>query len=134
VKDVLSVLFKTDSHYRVNRKDVRVRIGKLLAEKKVRGKIEVSVTIVGERLIHTLNKEYRSVDAPTDVLSFSLSEARSNTPFIPPPDEVLRLGDIVVCYPEAVTQAAEENVMVDEKIGQLVEHGLLHLLGIHHEE
>ena len=50
------------------------------------------------------------------------------------PDGILRLGDIVVSYPVARRQAGEHNLLVDNEIKILVKHGMLHLLGIHHEE
>ena len=56
------------------------------------------------------------------------------TPFVPPPDGMIRLGDIVVSYPQAVIEAGEDNVLVLDKIIELVLHGLEHLLGNHHEE
>jgi probable rRNA maturation factor len=55
-------------------------------------------------------------------------------PFVDVPDGVLRLGDLVVSFPEAVREATEENKLVDDKIVELVLHGLDHLLGIHHPE
>ena len=49
------------------------------------------------------------------------------------PEGVLILGDMVICYPVAVSEAAEKNIMVDEEIDFLAAHACLHLLGIHHE-
>jgi len=89
--------------------------------------VEVSVAVVGGRKIRSLNKTYRQLDESTDVLSFPQEGSRD-------PDGILRLGDILVCYPQAIEQAVEEDKMVDEKINELVEHGLRHLLGIHHPE
>ena len=80
---------------------------------------------------------YRHVDSTTDVLSFPLNDPSDSTkyvPFVEPPDGVLQLGDIIVSYPQAVVEAAEENKLVDDQIVFLVLHGLNHLLGIHHPE
>ena len=83
-----------------------------------------------------LNRQYRHVDATTDVLSFPLNDPQedSETPFVDPPDGVLRLGDIIISFPQAVEEAAEGNMMVDDQIVILALHGLNHLLGIHHQE
>lgn len=82
-----------------------------------------------------LNRTYRNLDATTDVLSFPLHDpSQSANPFVDVPDGTMRLGDIIVSYPEAVEEATEENKMVDEKICELVLHGLEHLLGNHHPE
>jgi probable rRNA maturation factor len=130
---MISILIKTDSHYTVDRKRLRKVIESVLTEKSVKGKIEVSISVVGDRLMKTLNKQYRQVDETTDVLSFPLNEQQGKKPFIDPPDNILRLGDIVISYPQAVDGASEENKMVDDKIDELAAHGMLHLLGIHHE-
>ncbi len=130
---MISISIQTESHYPVNRKKISDAVRGALAD-KVKRKTEVGITIVGDRRMRQLNKRFRSIDATTDVLSFSLTEhVDANTPFIDPPDGVLRLGDIVVSYPQAVKEAAEDNRLVDDQIVLLVLHGLNHLLGIHHD-
>jgi probable rRNA maturation factor len=131
---MVTVLFKTESHYPVNKEKVSDAITKALLG-KVRRDAEVSLTIVGDRRMKELNSTYRNKQYTTDVLSFPLNESSSpHTPFIEPPDKVLRLGDIVVSYPQAVSEAAEENKLVDDQVIYLALHGLNHLLGIHHPE
>lgn len=107
---------------------------KILLEKGVKGKTEVSVNIIGDRMMRNLNKKYRNLDETTDVLSFPLAEEIEHKPFVDPPDKILRLGDVVISYPQAREDASDENTLVDDKIDELVEHGMLHLLGQHHEE
>jgi ssRNA-specific RNase YbeY (16S rRNA maturation enzyme) len=65
-------------------------------------------------------------------LSFVTGEIKGE--FVYPPNGVIQLGDIVVCYPLAVAEAIEENVLVDERVYELIEHGAMHLMGIHHKE
>lgn len=129
----VSVFIKTDSHFRVNRQKVRSVISDVLSQKRVKGKVDVSIAIVGDRQMKKLNGKYRNITDTTDVLSFSLTEAQEGHVFVYPPDGTLHLGDIVVSYPAAVEEAGDENKMVDDKINELVEHGLLHLLGYHHD-
>lgn len=94
--------------------------------------VAVSVAVVGDRKMRTLNKQYRNKDKTTNVLSFSLSEG--DTAILPPSEEhILRLGDVILSYPQIIKESAEENMLVDDKIDNLVKHGMLHLLGIHHE-
>ena len=82
-----------------------------------------------------LNKQYRKIDATTDVLSFPQNDpSQPTSPFVEAPDDVLHLGDVVVSYPQVVVEATEENKLVDDQIVFLVTHGLDHLLGIHHPE
>lgn len=116
----------SESSYKINRKRIRQVVEKTLTEHGVNRNAEVCVVIAGERKMRALHKQYLETDEATDVLSFPLEGVNY-------PDEVLRLGDIVVCYPVAVRQAGENNRMVDDEVNFLVEHGCLHLLGIHHE-
>lgn len=130
----VTVLIQAASHFPVNRSKIRAAIADSLRG-MVKRKSEVSVVIVGDRQMRKLNREYRNLDSTTDVLSFPLNETVSpETPFVDPPDDILRLGDIVVSFPQAVSEALEENKLVDDKIVELVKHGLNHLLGIHHPE
>ena len=131
---MISVLLTTESHFPVDRSKIKQAIIESLA-KKVLSRAEVSVTIVGDRRMRELNQRYRQIDDTTDVLSFPQNDPSvASLPFVAPPDNVLRLGDIVVSYPQALEEAAETNKLVDEMIVELVLHGLDHLLGIHHPE
>ncbi len=131
---MIRVLFSIQSHYTVNRKLLKSKIGEALSG-KVHRDCEVSVSVIGDRQMRTLNRTYRNLDKTTDVLSFPLTEHLKDAPiFIDHPDDVLRLGDIIVSYPQAIKEATEENVLVDDKMIELVLHGLNHLLGIHHPE
>lgn len=94
----------------------------------VTGAAEVSVAVVGDRKMRELNKKYRSLDKTTNVLSFSQMEGEAS----PLPSDRLFLGDVVVSYPVIIEEAARENMLVDDKINELIEHGVRHLLGLHH--
>ncbi|HHT47689.1 MAG TPA: rRNA maturation RNase YbeY [Firmicutes bacterium] len=102
---------------------------------------EVGVTLTDEETIHQLNREYRGIDAPTDVLSFALDEGETKpdgAADLPPellyadsPPELL--GDIVICLPYARRQAAEYGHSFTRELLYLTVHGLLHLLGYDHQ-
>ncbi len=131
---MVTVLFTTESHFPVGKAVVTDAIVSSL-ENRVKNNTEVSVTIVGDRRMRALNRQYRGIDQTTDVLSFPQHDpSQQMKPFVDHPDGVLRLGDIVVSYPEAVREAAADNKLVDDKVVELVLHGLEHLLGHHHEE
>ncbi len=132
---MVTVLLQTESHYPVNRKKIKAAVISYLTP-KIESEAEVSITIVGDRQMHELNKTYRQKDYPTDVLSFPHNDPSqpNPVPFVDPPDSVIRLGDIVVSYPQAVSEAIEENKLVDDQIIVLIYHGIDHLLGIHHPE
>ena len=89
-------------------------------------KIFISVSIVDDKRIQELNKQYLSRDNPTDVLSFEIGEVQE--------DGTYYLGDVVVNKQQAQRQAGEYGNGLEKEISELVEHGILHLLGVHHEE
>lgn len=86
--------------------------------------MEVSVLLTDNRHLHELNKQYRGIDGPTDVLSFSQFEeenAHGGAKGI--------LGDVVISVERAIRQAEEWKKDPQDELDLLVSHGLLHLLG-----
>jgi probable rRNA maturation factor len=93
---------------------------------------EVTLVITGDEGIRELNREYLGVDAPTDVLSFSAQEEAGD--FVVAPEAGGYLGDVIVSYPRALAQAAEQGHAVEQELNLLIVHGILHLLGYDHAE
>lgn len=91
---------------------------------------EVSVTLTDNEGIHALNKQYRNIDAPTDVLSFPLVEYESTEE--PPVDDATMLGDIVISLERAEEQAEEFGHSFEREVAFLTVHSMLHLLGYDH--
>lgn len=104
----------------------------LLAE-NVSGDVEVSIVLVDDEYIQNLNKNYRSIDAPTDVLSFAMRESVDESDIIFECDEEELLGDVVISLERARSQAEEYGHSIEREVGFLVTHGILHLLGYDHE-
>lgn len=103
--------------------------------------VEVSVTLTGDARIHELNREFRGIDEPTDVLSFPLLEAAEiddlqsgRVPYGYPEDARVMLGDIVINVAEARRAAARYGHRFEREVAFLAAHGLLHLLGFDHDE
>jgi probable rRNA maturation factor len=94
------------------------------------GMIELSVLITDDATIHELNRDYRGIDAPTDVLSFADD---SGPTFVRPDDMPRTLGDLVISYERVVAQAAEYGHSIERELAFLTVHGVLHLLGYDHE-
>jgi len=96
---------------------------------------EVSLVFTNSETVRRLNRDYRGVDEPTDVLAFyMLPEKETEPTFILPPDGITRLGEVIVSYPQAVEQAKEQGHSVDKELALLIIHGILHLLGYDHEQ
>lgn len=99
---------------------------------------EVSLTLVDDQRIHVLNRDYRGVDRPTDVLSFALQEETEDEPDILCEEDDLYeddlLGDIVISVERARAQAEEYGHSFERELVYLAVHGTLHLLGYDHEQ
>jgi probable rRNA maturation factor len=95
------------------------------------GPIQVSILITDDTELHALNRDYRQIDSPTDVLSFAAEEGTPE--FVYPPDMPRFLGDIAISYDRVLAQAAEYGHSNERELAFLAVHGILHLLGYDHE-
>ena len=101
----------------------------VLREARVKnaGEYELAVVLVGPKRIQFLNKKWRKIDKPTDVLAFPLSGPR------PKSYTSVTLGDIVMCPTVVRAKAAETGLSMRAQMAWTLVHGLLHLLGHDHE-
>lgn len=125
----ISVPIFVESRYRLDRKKIKKTVVDVIVKQEMVGAVEVSVAIVGDRKMRELSRKHKNEDKTRNILTFSLTEGEPSRT----PDDALRLGDIVISYPEVIREAARDEMLVDAKIEELVEHGLNHLLGLHHE-
>lgn len=89
----------------------------------------LSLSIIDDTLMHTLNLSYRKVDRSTDVLSFAfLEDDKINFQ-----DKMLDLGEIYISLAKCEEQAPTYNLTLEEELAYLFIHGLLHLLGYDHD-
>ena len=92
----------------------------------------ISVSIIDNEEIHQINKEYRGVDRPTDVISFAFLdndvEGKKNLK----KKTIVDLGEIFISLPKAKEQAKEYSHSLERELDFLFLHGLLHLLGYDH--
>ena len=93
---------------------------------------EIGLRLIGDRQIQILNRQYRLMDKPTDVLAFAATEANLAIP--EDLDEPLYLGDITISLDTAWQQAKEQQHSLATEIAWLTSHGLLHLLGWDHPD
>lgn len=103
-------------------------IAKTLESEKVTGAV-FSIIFVNLEEIHKLNKEYRGIDRPTDVISFALEDSDDFEV-----DGLRVLGDIYICIDRMKEQAKEYGHSQMRELSFLTCHGLLHLLGYDHME
>lgn len=136
---MINIIISSDPRYSVNKSSIHAAVQSALQKHQIHGRVEIGVNVVGDRKMHELNRHYRGIDSSTNVLSFALEDAMPGNlqhlpkvGFVASPDQWLRLGDIVISHPQAVEDASLDGISVDEEIASLVEHGVNHLLGIHH--
>jgi probable rRNA maturation factor len=96
---------------------------------------ELSLVFTDSEKVRQLNRDYRGVDEPTDVLAFyMLPQKKAEDYFALPPNGVTRLGEVIISYPQAVGQSKEQGHSPERELALLIIHGILHLLGYDHEE
>ena len=103
----------------------------VLRQEGVAGETGLSLIVTDDEAIRELNRRFRGVDAPTDVLAFGAGEEEH---FVSAPESPPYLGDVVISYQRALAQAAELGHAVAEDLKLLVIHGILHLMGYDHQE
>lgn len=106
-------------------------VAEVLRAEAAPGPLEVGIMIADDARLHALNRDYRGVDAPTDVLSFADDGAPSS--FVSQPDAPRYLGDIAISYERVLAQAADYGHSPARELAYLAAHGALHLLGYDHE-
>lgn len=114
---------------------VRRVVQHVLKAEGVAPPFEVSLVFTDSETVQRLNRDYRGMNETTDVLAFSmLPQTEADSSFALPPDGVLRLGEVIISYPQAVEQAKEQGHSVEQELALLIVHGILHLLGYDHEK
>ncbi|GJL65726.1 MAG: endoribonuclease YbeY [Nitrospirales bacterium] len=109
---------------RINEHALRTVAQKILNRAGVQDS-ELSLELVGNARMRTLNRQYRHQDRPTDVLAFPLWEG--------PGPRTSLLGDVVISVPMAERQATTYGHSLDQEMLHLLTHGILHLVGYDHE-
>lgn len=123
------ILIYVESRYKVNRKRIKSAVQYVLEDQNVQTPVEVSIAVIGDRKMKELNKKYRNKEGTANILEFPLNEGEQTKL----PSDITRLGDIVISYPMVIKESAEQDMLVDDRVEELIQHGMLHLLGLHHE-
>lgn len=130
VLDITSNNCTADKKYRAG--FFKKILTKAARQLRLKGKrFELSINLVGEDRIRTLNKKYRGKNKATDVLSFPLNEEVGTGATA---GGIIALGDIFICLPTAKEYALKEDKSLSSQLALLTVHGFLHLLGYDHEK
>ena len=139
---MLDVLIRPLFDREVNAEDVRGVAQAALRHQGAPDGASLCVAIVDDAEIQALNRQYRGIDAPTDVLSFGTQddgapgESGEDSTFIIAPEQEKEvnayLGDVIIAFPQVVAQAAQQGHSTEHELSLLIVHGVLHLLGHDH--
>ncbi len=110
---------------------IRYVLGKHKTSHDIADNAALTVVISHDKRVQDLNKHFRDVDAPTDVLSFPADPLPEDIDLTE--DEGAYLGDLIIAYPYTMHEAAEAGHALDDELVLLVIHGTLHLLGYDHD-
>ncbi|PIS15614.1 hypothetical protein COT62_02545 [Candidatus Roizmanbacteria bacterium CG09_land_8_20_14_0_10_41_9] len=110
----------TSSRYKINRRKIRKEAQDILDAYEVSPDLILNIVFVGRNKMKTISKKYKNEEVALPVLSFDYSkEAQSDGKL---------MGEIVICYPQAILLAAERERRVDETITKLIRHGIENIL------
>lgn len=123
---MLKINYISDYEFPFNAKKVIKKLGKVVSKQfPYKGKHFISIIIVDNKKIWEINKEYRHIDAPTDVISFALADGLDYFP--------TEMGDIFISYEKVNEQATNYGHSVLREFTFLACHGILHLHGYDHQ-
>jgi probable rRNA maturation factor len=123
-----SIVIQNDQDFLLDPEALCAAVTMTLRQEGREPDVGVSIVITDDAAVMALNRMYRGIDAPTDVLSFP-----ADTPPVVLPDEPVYLGDLIIAYPYAQAQAQREGHDMMHSLLLLVVHGTLHLLGYDHD-
>lgn len=118
-----------------NEEEIITKVTKTVLELEgIKHDLDIYITLTNNKEIHKINKEYRDVDRPTDVLSFPMFErdeiSKLREEKVDDVEEIL--GDIIISIPKVKEQAEEYGHSYERELAYLTTHGMLHLLGYDH--
>ena len=120
----MEVEVKNAKSFKVDKGFVRKVVSETLQSMRIKGNITVGVVFVSAHKMQEVNRKYRNIDKPTDVLSISYNEDLGTHKY---------LGEILVCMEEVKKRAKESRTTPKRELAHVMIHGTLHLLGWEHE-
>jgi len=126
-KNKMKLFFENNTDIKLKKKEFKKIAEKVVLKLKKSQRAEIGLHLINDAQIKKLNKKYREVNQPTDVLSFPLERIEEKT------EGPHQLGDIFISVDTAKRNSATFNLPLEKEIKHLFTHGLLHLLGYDHE-
>lgn len=119
---------QNDEDFPVDAARLQAAAAMVLTQQGAAADAALTIVITTDDEAAALNRQFRGIDAPTDVLSFPI-----DAPPVDIPGEPQYLGDLLIAHPYAAAQAQREGHDLSDSLSLLVAHGTLHLLGYDHD-
>jgi probable rRNA maturation factor len=124
-----SIYINIEEPYQADAEAIAAAVDQALMMGQAPIPVALTVTVTSSERVHELNLQYAGIDSTTDVLSFPAE----GDPYAVEPGEAPYIGDILIAYPVAESQAAQAGTPVIAELQLLSIHGSLHLLGYDHD-
>src|SRR5262249_15684091 len=124
---MFEIEIQNEADYEIDEERLRQAALTVLAAHDVKDSSEMTIAITDNEAVADLNRRFRGVDAPTDVLSFPMETSARMA------SDIAYVGDLAIAYPYAKAQAEREGHALGDSLALLVVHGTLHILGYDHD-
>lgn len=125
----MKIEITNSTKHKISKQSILNTCKKFFARKKISG-FQLGIHFVGKFKIRSLNQKFRKINQVTDVLSFPQVRNVKELKTVKIP--AMSLGDIFICYDQAQKQASKIKRNTKDEVFFLIQHGLKHLIGIHH--
>jgi len=116
------------SRYPVGKKRIRVIVQNELERAKISPDVTLNIVFIGRRKMKDISQQYKNENEALPVLSFSYTQESSIQSVIPVGEGETLIGEVLICYPQAILLAAQRNRAVDKVIDELVLHGVKNIV------
>ncbi len=131
----MNVFVSDEQDIEVNGAALVAMAERVLVAEELPDDTQMSIILVDEVASEQYNQRFMNRDGPTDVLAFPIEERNPGMVSARPPNSPpINLGDIFICPTVVIKQARELGVTLGTELALIVTHGILHLLGWHHDD
>ena len=136
LKNNISVILNKKVSFPFRKEWIKNISGKILRLLEITEPIELGVFITDDKDLKKLNKIHLGLNEPTDVLSFYMSSRihDESDAFVLPPDGIRHLGEVIISFERAKSQAVSFGKTIEDEMKLLLVHSILHLLDYDHEK
>jgi probable rRNA maturation factor len=135
MNNIISITYEKGIRPNVTKKYLKSITEIAISSLGIQNDIEMGIVFTDDIRIKELNRNYRNINSPTDVLSFHMNYDEDKgllSEFISPPDHLKHIGEVIISYETALRQAKENKTTIKSELSFLLIHGILHLMNYDH--